>query len=362
MTAAEPHGARKRIRVLIVDDSALMRKVLSDVLASDPEIEVAGTASDPLIAREKIKQLNPDVITLDVEMPNLDGITFLERLMRLRPMPVVMVSALVPRDADITLQALQLGAVDFVAKPSFDIAAGFGRMRDEVTAKVKAAASAAIQLRTAGTPTPLGRPALFRGSRRIVAIGASTGGVAALSEVLGALPADGPPIVIAQHMPKGFTTQFAKRLDGFCAMSVSEATDGARIIPGHAYIAPGDKHLTVQRSGGEYVCLIGDGELVNGHRPSVDVLFDSMAASAGTNAIGLLLTGMGHDGAAGLKHMRDAGATTASQDEASSLIYGMPKVARAMEAAEHELALGEIARFIMARSGAAAEQPNRDGA
>ena len=349
MTADPQASPHRRVRVLIVDDSALMRKVLSELLVSDPEIEVVGTASDPLVAREKIKALNPDVITLDVEMPNLDGIAFLERLMRLRPMPVVMISALIPRSAEITLQALEMGAVDFIPKPVFDIAEGFNGMRDMVRAKVKAAAGAVIHSRAAATQPPRVTSS-FRGSNRIVAIGASTGGVAALGEILMALPADGPPILIAQHMPPGFTRQFAKRLDGLCAMSISEAADEARIMPGHVFVAPGDRHLSVRRSGGFYHCHLSDDAAVNGHQPSVDVLFKSMADTAGANGVGLLLTGMGQDGAIGLKRMRASGATTACQDEATSLIYGMPKAAMTIGAAQHQIALEDMAGFIVAES------------
>ena len=356
MTASHLPIAHRRVRVLIIDDSALMRKVLTDVLGADPDIEVVGTASDPLVAREKIKQLNPDVITLDIEMPNLDGLTFLERLMRLRPMPVVMVSALIPKDTEATLQALEMGAVDFIPKPVFDIAQGFHEMREIAAAKIKAAAGAVIHARDAAQPRPPRVSGTFKGSNRIVAIGASTGGVAALSEILAALPADGPPIVIAQHMPPGFTRQFAKRLDGFCAMSVSEAVHDARIIPGHAYIAPGDRHLSVRRSGGFYYCQLTEGPMVNGHMPSVDVLFRSVAESATSAGIGLLLTGMGQDGAVGLKRMRIVGAVTACQDEATSLIYGMPKAAMSIGAAQREIALDQMARFIVDQTRESAPQ------
>ena len=352
MTAAA-QTPRKRIKVLVIDDSALIRKVLTELLGADLEIEVVGTAADPLVAREKIKELNPDVLTLDIEMPNLDGLAFLERLMRLRPMPVVMVSSLTQKDADITLQALEMGAVDFIAKPALDLAQGLAAIQEEVTSKVKAAARAIVHGRQAPPPRVPRAKSAFRGSNRLVAIGASTGGVAALREVLAALPADAPPILIAQHMPPGFTTLFARRLDGLCAMKVSEAEHDARIIPGHVYIAPGDRHLSVVKSGGFYQCHLAGGALVNGHMPSVDVLFDSCAAEVRADAVGLLLTGMGRDGAEGLRRMRNAGASTACQDEASCLIYGMPKAAMAIGAAEREVALDAIPDYILEQTRAA---------
>lgn len=355
MTGAATHKVRKPIKVLVIDDSALMRKVLTELLGGDPDIEVVGAAADPLVAREMIKELDPDVLTLDIEMPHLDGLVFLERLMRLRPMPVVMVSSLTQKDADITLQALEMGAVDFIAKPALDIAEGFTAMQQEVAAKVKAAARTIVHGRHAApprAPRPPRANSAFRGSNRIVAIGASTGGVAALREVLAALPANGPPILIAQHMPPGFTRLFAKRLDGLCAMRVSEAADAARIIPGHVYIAPGDRHLTLIKSGGFYQCRVSGGPLVNGHMPSVDVLFDSCAAEAGADAVGLLMTGMGRDGAEGLARMRAAGAATACQDEATSLIYGMPKAAMAIGAAERQVSLDAIPAYILEQTRA----------
>ena len=337
------------VRALIVDDSALIRQILSKILSDDPEIEVVGVATDPLVAREKIKALNPDVITLDVEMPRMDGLAFLEKIMRLRPMPIVMVSTLTQKGADVTLKALEMGAVDFIGKPTLDVEQGWEQMKVELTTKVKAAAGAAVQSRGRSGPSAVKKVAPgpgFCGSKRIVAVGASTGGVEALREVICALPADGPPILIAQHMPPSFTERFAERLNSLSAMSVMEAQDGRTVMPGHAYIAPGDKHLVLTRSGARFNCKLTDKELVNGHRPSVDVLFESVAAAAGQNTLGVMLTGMGKDGAKGMRKMRSSGAVTVCQDEASSLIYGMPKAAKAAGAVQHELPLSKIAGFI----------------
>lgn len=337
------------VRVLIVDDSALMRQILTKVLSSDPELEVVGAAPDPHVARQMIKELNPDVVTLDVEMPRMDGLTFLERIMRLRPTPVVMVSTLTQKGADTALQALDLGAVDFIGKPTIDVQSGWEELRDELVTKVKTAAK--VRVTPLGNrPSAADRPRVsalgFRATDRIVAIGASTGGVEALREVIGAMPADGPPILIAQHMPPTFTQRFAERLDTMSAMAVSEAVDGARVIPGHAYIAPGNLHLRLVRSGAQYHCRLGDDALVSGHRPSVDVLFESVALAVGANATGAILTGMGKDGAAGMLKMREAGAVTIGQDESSCLVYGMPKAAMAVGAVMDEYPLAKIAGMI----------------
>jgi two-component system chemotaxis response regulator CheB len=299
-----------------------------------------------------IKELNPDVLTLDVEMPRMDGISFLEKIMRLRPMPVVMVSTLTQKHADITVRALEMGAVDVVGKPTIDMKHGMEERRDELISKVRAAASVRIAARGGSAPP---RPAAgvvkagpgFRTTDRVVAIGSSTGGVEALREVIGGLPPDSPPVVVTQHMPGGFTRSFADRLNTLSAVSVAEATDGARILPGHVYIAPGDFHLQVVRSGGTYVCRLHDGAPVSGHRPSVDVLFDSVATAAGTNGVGVILTGMGKDGAVGLKTMRDAGSRTIGQDEDTSLVYGMPKAAFNLGGVERQMPLGRIADAII---------------
>ncbi|WP_420411745.1 protein-glutamate methylesterase/protein-glutamine glutaminase [Roseibium sp.] len=337
-------------RVLIVDDSALIRQLLTELLSADPGIEVIGTAQDPYVAREKIKQLNPDVITLDIEMPRMDGLEFLRRLMALRPMPVVMVSSLTQQGADATLQALEMGAVDYVAKPTQDLQHGLAEKGKELAEKVKAAATARVRVkqapkvRPASTLTPA---AGFSSTEMIVAIGASTGGVEALTEVLASLPAASPAVVVTQHMPASFTSTFARRLNGICAVNVVEATNGARILPGHVYLAPGDQHLRISRSGANYVCSVGGQDRVTGHCPSVDVLLHSVANAAGKNAIGIILTGMGKDGAQGLLQMRTAGAKTLGQDEGTSVVYGMPKVAFEAGGVETQLPLGKIAGKIL---------------
>ena len=336
--------AANKIKVLIVDDSALVREVLTEILNADPALEVIGTASDPLIARNKIKQLNPDVLTLDVEMPRMDGLTFLSNLMRLRPMPVVMVSSLTEKGADITLQALEMGAIDFVSKPKLDVAHGLKEYADELCDKVKVASGARLQNHSWDSapipaPAPTSRtdrytadaiidkrsaPKNFKTTEKIIAIGASTGGTEAIKEVLMQMPADAPGIVITQHIPEAFSGPFAKRMNDNCAMTVYEATDGQQILPGHVYIAPGSQHMMVERSGARYICKLNDGPPVNRHKPAVDVMFRSVAQNVGSNAIGVILTGMGDDGAAGLKEMQDAGAPTIAQDEKTSVVWGMP--------------------------------------
>lgn len=347
------------IKLLIVDDSALVRKLLTEILSKDQDIEIVGTAVDPYAARDKIKQLNPDVITLDVEMPRMDGLTFLENLMRLRPMPVVMVSSLTQKGADVTLRALELGAIDFVAKPVVDVAGSLEKYADELIAKVKMAASARVSVRSgapvrhapmhiderrsadAVLPAVSGRRVL-RTTERIIAIGASTGGTEAIREVLAMLPPDAPAIVISQHIPAAFSKPFAERVNRSSAMSVCEAQDGQYILPGHVYIAPGDRHLLVERDGARYRCRLNDGPHVNRHRPSVDVMFRSVAQNVGPNATGVILTGMGDDGARGMKEMLDAGARTIAQDEASSVVWGMPGAAAKLGAAEYVLPLQRI--------------------
>ncbi len=337
------------IKVLIVDDSALIRQVLTEMLTSEPGIEVVGTATDPYVARDKIKSLSPDVLTLDIEMPRMDGLTFLEKLMALRPMPVVVISTLTQKGTDAALRALELGAVDYMAKPLLDIRSGMMELAAELCAKVRGAAQARVSARQpAASRGPILRldPKLSTAGR-IVAIGASTGGVEALQQVLTRLPATAPAILVTQHMPPGFTSSFARRLDGQCAMSIQEASDGRRVLPGHVYIAPGARHLELVRTGSHYECRLHDGAPVSGHRPSVDVLFGSVASAAGDAAMGIILTGMGRDGANGLLDMRRAGAQTFGQSESSCVIYGMPKVAMQVGAVEVELPLGQIADEIV---------------
>jgi two-component system chemotaxis response regulator CheB len=307
-----------------------------------------GTAADPFEARDLIKALNPDVITLDIEMPKMDGVTFLRKIMTLRPMPVVMISTLTQAGADITLEALEVGAVDFIAKPTRDIGAVMAELSGELQAKVKAAARVRVRARRFAPQTA--KPALIAGdlsSRKIVAIGASTGGVEALKAVLTQLPSDCPPVLITQHMPERFTASFAKRLNGECAMTVSEARHGELVEQGHVYIAPGARHLELAKSGGRFVCRLTDDPPVSGHRPSVDVLFRSVAQIAGPDTVGVILTGMGKDGAEGMVRLRQAGAVTLGQDEASSLIYGMPRVAFERGAVQRQYALNDMAGAIL---------------
>jgi two-component system chemotaxis response regulator CheB len=331
-----------KIKVLIVDDSALIRSVMTEIIKSQPDMEVVGVAPDPLVARELIKQTNPDVLTLDVEMPKMDGLDFLERLMRLRPMPVVMVSSLTERGSEITLRALELGAVDFVTKPKISIQSGMREYAELISDKIRAASKARIRARTlpqagagAGAPLPQLRNPLMS-SEKLIIVGASTGGTEAIREFLMQMPSDCPGILITQHMPEGFTRSFAKRLDSLCKISVREAEGNERVLPGHAYIAPGHSHLTLARSGANYMTKLDQGEPVNRHRPSVDVLFRSAAQNAGKNAVGVILTGMGKDGAAGMLEMKNAGAYNFAQDEASCVVFGMPREAIAVGAA-HEI-------------------------
>jgi two-component system, chemotaxis family, protein-glutamate methylesterase/glutaminase len=352
-TLCRAGGLKRRIRVLIVDDSALVRQMLTDMLARDPAIEVVGAAGDAHIAREKIKSLNPDVLTLDVEMPKMDGLTFLRNLMRLHPMPVVMVSSLAEHGAEVTLDALAIGAVDYLPKPRIDIAATLGDYADELIEKVKTAASASVRTLAARAPSVTAAPSTLRhGARplhtteRVIAIGASTGGTEAIKDVLMGLPPDAPGIVVAQHIPKAFSTSFAKRMNDCCRMTVYEAQDGQQVLPGHVYIAPGDRHLRLARDGARYVCRLDDGQPVNRHKPSVDVLFRSVAESAGRNAVGLLLTGMGKDGARGLLAMREAGSRTLAQDEATSVVWGMPGEAVSLGAAQRVVGLPQIAAAV----------------
>jgi two-component system chemotaxis response regulator CheB len=316
------------IKVLVVDDSQLIREVLTRTLGRDGDISVVGAAEDPIDARQKIKLLDPDVVTLDIEMPNMNGLMFLDKLMRLHPLPVVMVSTLTTKGASETLLALELGAVDFVAKPNADLAGGLEAFGENLRQKVRAAAHSDVRgraLRATAPLVPVRTASAPAGA--LIALGASTGGVEAIRVVLTQMPIDCPPIVIAQHMPPGFTTRFANRLDELCDISVREAEDRTPLLPGHAYVAPGDHHLRVERSSGQLKCRVTQDELASGHRPSVDVLFESVARVVGPMAVGAILTGMGRDGAHGLKLMRDAGAFTVGQSPGSALVYGMPRVA-----------------------------------
>ncbi len=352
-----------KIKLLIIDDSALIRQMLTQIFNASNEIEVVGTAADPIIARNKIKQLNPDVLTLDVEMPRMDGLTFLRNLMRLRPMPVVMISTLTEKGAEVTLSALELGAVDFVAKPKADVSNSLNEYAEEIISKVKVAAKAQVKglvasqgsagKSTIKQPTP--GPAVtsagkrhFKTTDKIIALGSSTGGTEALKDVVKSLPAETPAIIVSQHLPAAFSESFAKHVDETTAMKVCIAQDGQQILPGNVYIAPGDRHLLVVRDGARYVCQLNDGPPVNRHKPSVEVMFRSVARNVGGNAIGVMLTGMGADGASAMKEMRDAGAINIVQDEASSVVWGMPGEAFKQGAAHHVMALDKIAAQILA--------------
>ena len=343
-----------QIRVLCVDDSALIRGVMSEIINSHPDMTVVACAPDPLVARELIKQHSPDVLTLDVEMPRMDGLDFLEKLMRLRPMPVVMVSSLTERGSEVTLRALELGAVDFVTKPKLGIRDGMleysALIADKIRAAAKAQVARPVVSQATRPPTILRAP--LHSSEKLILVGASTGGTEAIRALLQPMPPDSPAILITQHMPAGFTRSFAKRLDALCQVSVSEAVHGERVLPGHAYLAPGgEQHMRLARSGANYVIDLQPGDPVNRHRPSVDVLFDSAASVAGKNAVGVLLTGMGRDGAAGLLAMRQAGAATLAQDEASCVVYGMPREAVLLGAVDEVASLGVMSERILARLG-----------
>jgi two-component system, chemotaxis family, protein-glutamate methylesterase/glutaminase len=351
-----------KIRVVVVDDSALVRSLLTEIINRQHDMQCVGAASDPLVAREMIRELNPDVITLDVEMPRMDGLEFLSRLMRLRPMPVIMVSTLTEQGADITLRALEMGAVDYVAKPRIGITSGLNELAGDIVDKIRIAAAAHVKRlgpapAAPGASAPGGHaapeapraPLPRLSTEKVICIGASTGGTEAIREVLTPLPADSPAIVITQHMPPGFTTSFAARLDSLCKIRVEEARDGQRILPGHAYIAPGGHHLRIDRSGSNYVAVVEDTEPVNRHRPSVEVLFKSAARVLGPNALGIMLTGMGADGAQAMREMKDAGSYNYVQDEASCVVFGMPRMAIQAGAAHEILPLNQIAAAVLNR-------------
>lgn len=359
----------KKISVIVVDDSALIRSLLKEIVNAQPDMEVVASAPDPLTARELIRNLNPDVITLDIEMPRMDGLSFLEKLMRLKPMPVVMISSLTESGSEATLRALELGAVDFIAKPKIDISQGIKEYAEEISEKIRAAAQSRprrlLAASQAGTPPanqheiviapahsadavlPVKRQQITK-TEKLIIVGASTGGTEAIKDFLTPMPPDAPGILITQHMPEAFTKSFAKRLDGLCRLTVKEAEHGERILPGHAYIAPGHSHMMLKLNGANYVCELSQAPPVNRHRPSVDVLFRSAANCLGKNAIGVILTGMGKDGAAGMLEMKQAGAYNFAQDEASCVVFGMPKEAIALGGVDEVVPLPQMAGRVLA--------------
>ncbi len=348
----------QKIKVLVVDDSALIRNLMTRIINAQPDMMAIGAAPDPMVAREMIKAQNPDVLTLDIEMPKMDGLEFLEKLMRLRPMPVVMVSTLTDRGADVTMRALELGAVDFVTKPKLDITQGMLDYANDISDKIRAAylarfrvARTSAQLAAARTkpevPSLLSLGNRFSATEKLILIGASTGGTEAIRHILQQMPTDCPGIMITQHMPAGFTKSFADRLNQVCQITVKEAVSGERVLPGHAYIAPGDKHLKLARNGANYTCVLHDGPPVNRHKPSVEVLFKSGAEVAGKNIIGVMLTGMGKDGAQAMLEMKEAGSYNFCQDEASSVVFGMPREAIALGAAHEVVSLNDMARKVV---------------
>jgi two-component system chemotaxis response regulator CheB len=348
---------KQLIRIVVVDDSALMRKLLTDIINREPDMEVVGAAPDPYAARELIRALSPDAITLDIEMPKMNGLDFLDKLMRLKPTPVIMISTLTAAGSDTALRAMELGAVDCVAKPKLDLQRGLREAGEEIVEKLRMAAGARLrQPRAKPTSTVPRHPATPAAPRapssaiqhnRLIAIGASTGGTQALQTVRLGLPAEMPPIVVVQHMPPAFTEPFARRLNGICALTVKEAEQGERLRPGHVYIAPGDQHLALVRETGHLHCQLLSSERVNRHRPAVDVLFDSIAQLAAKRTLGVMLTGMGADGAQGMLAMKQAGAYNLAQDEDSCVVFGMPKEAIRAGAVDEVLPLDEIAAAIL---------------
>ncbi|GJL53232.1 MAG: chemotaxis response regulator protein-glutamate methylesterase 1 [Nitrospirales bacterium] len=340
--------SKKKIRVLIVDDSALIRGVMTELLRQDPDIEVVGSATDPYAARDKIKSLNPDVLTLDVEMPKMDGLTFLQKVMAGHPMPVLMVSSLTESGCETTLRALEFGAVDFITKPKIDVQHGLEELAETITSKVKIAAAATVRKRAPAAANPdrlrelATQSSMIKTTDTIIAIGASTGGTEALKELLEVLPPSVPPIVMTQHMPERFTKTFADRLNDVCQISVKEAEDGDSVIPGQALLAPGNYHMELRRSGARYHVTLNQHPPINRHRPAVDVMFRSVANYAGANSLGVILTGMGNDGAAGMFEMKKAGAFNIAQDEASCVVFGMPKEAIKAGGVDKILPLSDI--------------------
>ncbi len=327
------------IKVLVVDDSALIRQILSEIIKSEPDMALVGAAPDAFVAKKLVLEKSPDVITLDIEMPKVDGLRFLEVLMNARPTPVVMISTLTEKGADATLRSLELGAIDFVAKPKIGVAQGMAEYHELIVDKIRTAARSKVKKASPAKAASVNKVS-YSGTEKLIAIGASTGGTEAIKEVLRTFPANAPATVITQHMPAGFTSTYARRLDSVCQMQVKEAKGGERLLPGQAYLAPGDKHMEIERSGADYRIRLSDGPRVSGHKPSVDVLFNSMCKSAGNNAIGVLLTGMGSDGASGLLEMRNAGSETFCQNEDSCIVFGMPKVAIEKGAAKKNTGAG----------------------
>ncbi|NIF21715.1 protein-glutamate methylesterase/protein-glutamine glutaminase [Candidatus Pantoea multigeneris] len=341
-----------KITVMCVDDSALMRQLMTEIINSHPDMEMVATAPDPLAARDLIKQFNPQVLTLDVEMPRMDGLDFLEKLMRLRPMPVVMVSSLTGKGSEVTLRALELGAVDFVTKPQLGIREGMLAYSQMIADKIRAASRARLHPRSPASVPPVIKAGPLLSSEKLIAVGSSTGGTEAIRHLLQPLPATSPALMITQHMPPGFTRSFAERLNKLCQITVKEAEEGERILPGHAYIAPGALHMELGRSGANYVVRLNDGPAVNRHKPSVDVLFRSVALHAGRNAVGVILTGMGNDGAAGMLDLHRAGAWTIAQSEKTCVVFGMPREAIAFGGVSEVLDLGEISQRMLAKISA----------
>ena len=334
------------IKVLVVDDSALIRHILSEIVTREPALTLVGAAPDAYAAKRMVQEFKPDVITLDIEMPKVDGLRFLEVMMKAMPTPVVMISTLTERGADATLRALELGAVDFMAKPKLGVAEGMAEYAALIVEKIKAAANS-----TLGHPTQTRctkhASMRYTGTEKLIGIGASTGGTEAIKDVIMHFPRNAPATIISQHMPPGFTTTYAKRLDSLCEITVKEAQGGERLLPGFAYLAPGNKHVKVERSSADYRLILDDGPKVSGHKPSVDVMFNSLAEHAGANAVGVLLTGMGRDGAAGLKHMHSKGSVTFCQDEKTCVIFGMPKVAIEMGGASYVKPLEALSDAIL---------------
>jgi two-component system chemotaxis response regulator CheB len=334
------------IKVLVVDDSALIRSLLAEIIKQTPDMELVGAAPDAYVAKDMVMQLKPDVITLDIEMPKVDGLTFLDKLMKAHPTPVIMISTLTEQGADATIRSLELGAIDFIAKPKLDVANGIAEYQQEIVDKIRIAAKAKPRKARLSSNKVNAIPVHYSGTETIVAIGASTGGTEAIRQVLEQLSPAFPATVITQHMPPSFTKSFAQRLNNICQINVHEAKDGERILPGNAYIAPGDRHMLIVRSGADYRIKLDNRPLVCGHKPSVDVMFESLAKVVGKNVVATILTGMGKDGAQGLLALREAGAITMAQDEASCVVYGMPRVAIEIGATKHIIPLDKMSKAL----------------